>query len=274
MGNYVFRVEALREALEDEAADENSRHDFGKDIIPRMMGGGYKVAIYDFALNEIPGEPDGAEPYWRDVGTVDSYFDANMDVRAPLPTLNLYNFRWHIRTAQRNFPPARFVRHAGAEHAGVLIDSLVCEGTIICSANLKEVVSGYDCYFHAYSDVEDSVILSGCDIGARSRLNGVLLDKNCSIAPGVVMGEDPDEDRNRFPFITKRGRIVLPKGSHVPRKGPIEMAQDIEALLRLDPSTAELMRNFVGNYTVSEYDRHSHDSVGPRFRRFGPGRID
>lgn len=267
MGNYLIRASALEEALSADARDTSSSHDFGRDVIPRMLKGGYKVAIYDFAKNTIAGEPEGAVPYWRDVGTLDSYFDSNMDLREPIPRLNLYNFRWRIRTAQRNFPPARFSAEAGV--ARDVVDSLVCEGTIVASATMRRVVSGYDCYFHRGSIVEDAVILSGCDIGAGARLRGVLFDKNCAIEPGAVIGEDAEADRERFPIITPRGRVALPKGTVVPRKGPIQLTHDIESALLNDSATASRMKEFAGRYEVSGRTRHSHDSVGPRFRKFG-----
>jgi len=273
MGNYFFRTEALENALSEAEADPSTSHDFGKDIIPRMLRGGYTIAVYDFDGNTIAGEPVGSRPYWRDVGTLDAYFDANMDVRDSLPNLNLYNFNWRIRTAQRHYPPARFVSLADGS-SGKIVDSLVCEGTICCGATLHDVLCGYDCYIHAGAHVEDSVILSGCDVGAGSHLRGVLFDKNVSVAPGTVIGEDPKEDRERFPFITPAGRVVLPKGTHVPAAGPLELARDVTELLLLDPDTKSQMDEFRDRYVIGLRDRHSHDSVGPRFRRFGPDALD
>ena len=268
MGNYFFKTDTLLDALETNAQDPVSRHDFGRDVIPRLIEGGARVAIYDFATNTITGEPEGQEPYWRDVGTLDAYFDANQDLRAPVPSLNLYNFRWRIRTAQRNYPPARFVR------GGDIVDSMVCEGTIVHASTLKNVITGYDCFIHENAEVEDSVILSGCDIGAGSRLKAVLMDKNCRIEPGAVIGEDPDADRERFPFITAAGRVVLPKGTHVPRKGPIRLAADMHELMQLDTVAASQMQKFAELVQVAPRDRHSHMSVGPRFRKFGATAVD
>ncbi len=268
MGNYFFRTRALAYVLHVDAGDIDSSHDFGKDIIPRMIRDGARVYSYDFANNRIRGETGTAQPYWRDVGTLDSYFAANMELRSALPELNLYNRSWPIRSATRNYPPARFVRHGGGR-ASQAVDSLVCEGSILDSASLEHVVASYDCYFHSGSEVISSVILSGCDIGAGCRLRRVLLDKNCSIAPETVIGEDGAADARRFPFITESGLIVLPKGTHVPRHGPIELSQDMLYLLQNDERTAQKMAGIEQHPVLSERSRHSYDSVGPRFQRYG-----
>ncbi len=228
---------------------------------------------YDFGDNRIPGEPEGSKPYWRDVGTIDSYFQSNMDLRSPLPTINLYNREWRIRTSQRHYPPSRFVRHGRSGSAADIVDSLVCEGSIISSALLHESLIGYDCFVHAGSVVDNSILLSGCDVGAGARLQGVLMDKNCSVEPGAIIGEDPEEDAARFPFLSDSGIVVVPKGTHVPRKGPIHLARDMDPILRNDPATRKTMEAFVGSYQVAKRDRRSHESAGPRYRRFGPGAL-
>ncbi len=270
MGNYIFRRDVIEEILLADARDPMSSHDFGKDIIPGMVERGEPVFAYDFGRNRIPGEPDDARPYWRDVGTIDAYFEANMDLRSALPEFNLYNRSWPIRSAQRNYPPARFVRDTRTGSPGEIIDSLVCEGSIVHGARLYRVLSGYDCAFHVDARVEDCVILSGCDVGAGARIRRVLMDKNCSIAPGAVIGEDAEFDSARFPFRTQSGIVTLPKGTHVPRNGPIEIAQDMEFLLANDPATAEALDGREVSWVTSARSRHSHDSVGPRFARFGP----
>ena len=267
MGNYFFRSDVLIDVLTEDAHDAGSAHDFGKNVIPTMVAAGKRVFIYDFGKNHVPGEPAGAAPYWRDVGTLESYFQANMEVRSRLPAINLYNRQWRIRTAQRDYPPARFVRESDGPTPEI-DDSLVCEGSIVLSATLRQVVLGYDCYVHAGSVVEDSVILSGCNIGAGARLRRVLLDKNCSIEPGAVMGEDPEADAKRFPFITESGIIVLPKGTRVPAEGPIELVHDMDFIMRNDPATRDQLDAFVGRYAASKRERHSFESAGPRYTRY------
>ena len=265
MGNYIFRALPLVEALVDDALDPGSSHDFGKNIIPNMLKSGLKLYIYDFHNNAIAGEPSGATPYWRDVGTIESYFKANMELRSPLPTVNLYNRQWRVRTAQRDYPPARFVTHHAQERVR-MHDSLVCEGSIVQSSDLDEVLLGYDCFVHAGARVRNALFLAGCDVGERAVLANVLCDKNCRIDAGAQIGIDEDHDRERFPFITPNGIVVLPKGTHVPEEGPVEFAYDMAALLESDPATRDVMANFQGKYTVSTRDRHSYQSMGPRYR--------
>jgi len=161
MGNYIFRRDVLERVLVEDVGTPSSRHDFGRDIIPRLVSQGARVFVYDFAQNQIPGEPEDATPYWRDVGTIDSYFTSNMELRARVPLLDLYNRQWRIRSAQRDYPPARFVRAGEGFGPAEVDDSLICEGSIIASAAVREVVLSYDCFVHAGAEVRDSVILSG-----------------------------------------------------------------------------------------------------------------
>jgi glucose-1-phosphate adenylyltransferase len=269
MGNYIFRSRVLQETLAADAADPSSSHDFGRDIIPRLVRDGARAFIYDFGQNPIPGEQPDHPAYWRDVGTIDSYFDSNMELRSAVPPLNLYNRSWRIHTAQRDYPPVRLLRHYPNGSESVVEDSMICEGSIISSAFLRKVLLGYDCFVHAGSVVEESIILSGCDIGASAKLRRVLLDKNCKIDRGTVIGHNLDEDRKRFPFVTESGIVTLPKGTHVPREGPIHLAADVDGLLRNDPEVRPLLRD--GSYAVSSHPRHSFMSAGPRYLRYGPG---
>ncbi len=266
MGNYIFRREVLERTLVDDSMVPGSRHDFGRDIIPKLLADGARVFVYDFASNRIPGEPEGAKPYWRDVGTIDSYFDSNMELRARVPALDLYNRAWRIRSAQRDYPPARFVRAGEGLPTSEVDDSLVCEGSIIASASVHEVMLSYDCFVHAGAQVRESVILSGCDIGAGARLKRVLLDKNCKIEPGCVIGEDPVHDRERFPFVTESGIVVVPKGTVVPAHGPCVLANDVAELIGNEPELLAQLRP--GTFAISTKSRHSYESAGPRFKKF------
>ncbi|MBA3503287.1 MAG: glucose-1-phosphate adenylyltransferase [Myxococcota bacterium] len=266
MGNYMFRREVLERVLVDDGGKPTSRHDFGRDIIPRLVADGARVFVYDFATNKIPGEPEEQAPYWRDVGTIDSYFISNMELRARVPALDLYNRQWRIRSAQRDFPPARFVRAGEEFPLAQCDDSLICEGSIIASATVRDTVLSYDCFIHAGAEVADSVILSGCDVGRGARIKRVLLDKNCKIEPGCVIGEDPAADRERFPFVTDSGIVVIPKGTLVPAKGPCVLANDVAELIGNEPELYAQLRP--GTFVVSMQNRHSYESAGPRFKRF------
>jgi len=272
MGNYIFRRDVLERVLVEDGGTTSSRHDFGRDIIPRLVAQGARVFVYDFAQNKLPGEPEDTAPYWRDVGTIDSYFVSNMELRARVPLLDLYNRQWRIRSAQRDFPPARFVR-AGEQYGPAEVDdSLICEGSIIASASVRDAVLSYDCFVHAGASVCDSVILSGCDIGHNARLRRVLLDKNCKIEPGCVIGEDVRADRDRFPFVTDSGIVVIPKGTLVPARGPIVLANDIAELVGNEPDLLSQLRP--GTFVVSTQNRHSYESAaGPRFKKFAGGEL-
>jgi glucose-1-phosphate adenylyltransferase len=272
MGNYIFRRDVLERVLVDDGGKPASRHDFGRDIIPRLVAEGARVMVYDFANNVIPGEPEGVAPYWRDVGTIDSYFTANMEIRARVPALDLYNRQWRIRSAQRDYPPARFVRAGESFGPAEVDDSLICEGSIIASASVREVVLSYDCFVHAGAEVIDSVILSGCDIGRNAKVRRVLLDKNVHIEPGCVIGYDTAADRERFPFVTESGIVVVPKGTVVPAKGPLVLANDLAELIGNEPELLAQLRP--GTFVVSMQSRHSYESAtGPRFKKFAGGEV-
>ena len=257
MGNYFFKRKVLEEMLVEDAEDQDSGHDFGKDIIPRMVADGRRVYIYDFSQNKVPGEAPDAKPYWRDVGSIESFFDANMDLRAVLPAFNLYNRHWPIRSAQYNLPPAKFVLAGKQREFGQVVDSLVCEGAIVSGAMLINVIAGTDCYFHRFASIENSVISGNCRIGRHCWVRNALLDINVSVADSTTIGYDEAADRLRFPFISPRGIVVLPKGTHVPRSGPIEISEDMVTMLSQDPACAEIMKSRADTWVASK--RHSND---------------
>lgn len=259
MGNYFFKRKVLEEVLVQDAELHDSSHDFGKDIIPRMVREGARVFIYDFATNVVPGEAADAKPYWRDVGTLDSYFDANMDLRAVVPTFNLYNRKWPIRSMPYQLPPAKFVLAGKQREFGQVVDSLVCEGTIVSGAMLVGVIAGVDCYFHRFASIENSVLCSRDRVGRHCWLKNVLADTNVVIAEGVTIGYDKEADAQRFPFITQKGIVVLPKGTFVPKDGPIEIALDMAAMLEQDQATAEQFKALRDRIVVTT--RHSNDPI-------------
>ena len=175
---------------------------------------------------------------------------------------DIYNRSWRVRTAQRDFPPARFVLE-GETSSTALLDSLVCEGSIIGNASLRESVIGYDCFIHQGAILNNAVLLSGCSIGAAATLKNVLADKNCIIDPGAAIGVDPEADRARFPFISEGGVVSLPKGARVPAHGPMELTPDMVAALNNDPATAQAMAEFADQIQTDSSGRHSFDTAGP-----------
>ena len=206
MGNYVFSTRTLLRLLHDDAADENSNHDFGRDILPKLAGKS-EIYAYDFQTNRIPGEPADGAPYWRDVGTTDAYYEANMDLRAVKPALNLYNREWPLRSASYPDPPAKFT-FDDENRRGQAIDSIVSGGCILSGGMVRNSVLGRGVKVHAGALVDDSVILDNCDIGRRAKLKRVILDKNVRIPEDAVIGYDLERDRLHH-HVTDTGIVVV-----------------------------------------------------------------
>jgi len=194
MGIYIFNARYLYKELERDIADPNSNHDFGKDIIPRAVALG-KAAAHPFELSAV-GTRMNEEPYWRDVGTIDAYWDANIDLTATDPLLNLYDTRWPIWTYQPQLPPAKFV-HNQEDRRGMAIESLVSGGCIVSGAVFRSVLFS-SVRVHSHASVNWAVLLPGVQVGRRVRLNRVVVDRGCEIPDGMVIGEDPAEDAERF----------------------------------------------------------------------------
>jgi glucose-1-phosphate adenylyltransferase len=213
MGNYVFSTEALLDTLHTDASNENSKHDMGGDIVP-MLTGESAAQVYDFQSNQVPGEEAGTERYWRDVGTLDSYFEAHMDLCAATPAFNLYNDRWPILTHIPSRPPAKFV-HDDGDRIGKAIDSIVSNGVIVSGASVRESVLSPGVHLHSWATVERSVIMDGVDVGRRAVVRNAILDKNVHVAPGVEIGVDPDDDRARGFAVSPEGVTVVGKGVEV-----------------------------------------------------------
>ena len=218
MGNYVFSTRTLLRLLHEDAADENSHHDFGHDILPRLAGQGNLYA-YDFQTNRIPGEPPDAQPYWRDVGTIEAYYDANMDLRSVAPALNLYNREWPVRTASYPDPPAKFT-FDDANRRGEAIDSIVSGGCILSGGMVRNSVLGRGVKVHAGATVEDSIILDNCDIGRRSRVKRAILDKNVRVPEDAEIGCDLEADRARY-FVTDSGIVLVAGDRSVVEVAPL-----------------------------------------------------
>ncbi len=206
MGNYIFSTRTLIEALEADANNEQSSHDFGRDILPALVGRAPLYA-YDFQTNAIPGEPAGKSAYWRDVGTIDAYYEANMDLRLVDPALNLYNREWPLITAGYSDPPAKFVFDEDGRR-GQAIDSVVAGGTILAGGLVRGSVLGRYVRVHSGALVEDSVIFDNCDIGRRARIKRAIVDKNVRIPEEAVIGYDLETDRQHH-YVTESGIVVV-----------------------------------------------------------------
>ena len=213
MGNYVFGTEALLDALRTDAADEDSKHDMGGDIVPLLVGQG-AAQVYDFTANQVPGEKPGTERYWRDVGTLDSYFDAHMDLCATIPAFDLYNERWPILTHIPSRPPAKFV-HDDGDRVGRAIDSIVSNGVIVSGGGVRESVLSPGVVVHSWASVERSVVLDGTHVGRRAVVRDAILDKNVRIGEGVEIGVDKDDDRARGLVVSEAGITVVGKGREI-----------------------------------------------------------
>jgi glucose-1-phosphate adenylyltransferase len=213
MGNYLFATGTLLKALHEDAADENSTHDFGRDILPKLVASRHPIYAYDYQTNKIPGEPEGMEPYWRDVGTIEAYWEANMDVRAVKPALNLYNRQWPLRTTSFPDPPAKFT-FDDENRRGEAIDSVVSGGCILSGGRVRNSVLGRGVKVHAGVSIEDSVILDNCDIGRRSKIRRAILDKNVRVPPDSTIGYDAEQDARLY-HVTETG-IVVVEGNRSP----------------------------------------------------------
>src|SRR5579871_1767827 len=207
MGNYIFSTRTLLRELYEDANNEGSSHDFGHDILPKLVGKSEMFA-YDFQNNRIPGEPADSTAYWRDVGSIDAYYDANMDLRSVKPALNLYNRQWPLRTASYPEPPAKFTFDE-ENRRGEAIDSIVSGGCILSGGAVKNSVLFRGVRVHAGALVEDSLILDNCDIGRRARVRRAILDKNVHLPPDACVGYDCDDDRRRGYHVTGSGLVVI-----------------------------------------------------------------
>ncbi len=214
MGNYLFRTEALVKEVVRDTANEESAHDFGKSILSQMYKRS-RVFVYDFAQNRVPGQDEKERGYWRDLGHVDIFYQANMELVDVDPVFNLYNDRWPIYTQNHNFPPAKFV-FADQEHnrIGHATDSLISEGCIISGGYVDRSVLSPKVRVNSYTEVLESILFENVQIGRHCKIRRAIIDKNVEIPPGMTIGYEPEEDRQRFQ-VTPKGVVVIPKGMKV-----------------------------------------------------------
>lgn len=211
MGNYLFNTDVLVNLLEEDARDKSSDHDFGKNILPKALSE-KQLYCYDFSRNDIPGTTRETEKgYWRDVGTIGSYWEANMDLRAIDPIFNLYNQRWPLRTAVYPDPPVKFAFDEPTRR-GSAINSVVAEGTIISGGEVKNCVVGRNVFLHSFSKVQDSILLDRVEVGRGAQLRRCIVDKFARLPEDIAIGFDPDEDRARgFTVDEDSGITVVPR---------------------------------------------------------------
>ncbi|HLJ13203.1 MAG TPA: glucose-1-phosphate adenylyltransferase [Bryobacteraceae bacterium] len=206
MGNYIFSANLLLAELYADAAKPESSHDFGRDILPSLVGRAALFA-YDFQTNRVPGDPPDQPAYWRDVGTIEAYYDASMDLRAVTPALNLYNRNWPLRTASYYDAPAKFTFDEEGRR-GQAIDSIISGGSILSGGHVRNSVIGRGVRVHTGALVEDSVIFDNCDIARHAKVRRAILDKNARVRPGETIGYDVERDR-QLHHVTESGIVVV-----------------------------------------------------------------
>lgn len=215
MGNYVFNTKELIEALRIDAANPESKHDMGGNIVPYFVDRG-ECAAYDFTDNEVPGSTDRDKNYWRDVGNIDAYYDANLDLISIHPVFNLYNYDWPLLTGQDDsLPPAKFVHGDQGARMGHAVDSLVSQAVIISGAEVSHSILSPKVAVHSWAQVSDSVILNNSIVGRRARVSRAILDKNVVVEEDAQIGFDREFDEARGFTVTESGITVVPKDTIV-----------------------------------------------------------
>jgi len=212
MGNYVFTTGVLVDAVTRDAADADSKHDMGGSIVPMLVERG-QAAVYDFRDNEVPGQRDGERGYWRDVGTLDSYYDAHMDLISVDPNFSLYNREWPIFTDQGSWPPARTV-HGSAGRVGMAMESLLSPGSVVSGSTVSRSVLAPGSHVHSWAQVDASVLMQGVQVGRNAVVRNAILDKNVVVPDGATIGVDLDRDRELY-TVSEGGVVVIGKGQQV-----------------------------------------------------------
>ncbi len=209
MGNYVFDADVLEDAVRRDAVRDGSRHDMGGDIVPDFVQQG-AAWVYDFKDNDIPGSTERDRGYWRDVGTIDSYYEAHLDLVSIHPVFNLYNYEWPIYTDYGPYPPAKFV-HGSTDRVGSAVNSAVSPGGVVSGASVTDSVLAPRVHVHSFSTVSGSVLLDGVVVGRGCQVHRAIIDKNVVVPGGVSIGVDHDQDRQRGFTVTDSGIVVVGK---------------------------------------------------------------
>jgi glucose-1-phosphate adenylyltransferase len=212
MGNYVFDVKTMIDVVSKDAANEKSAHDIGHNIIPMMVAEG-AAHVWDFTKTSVPGMVERERTYWRDIGTIDAYYDAHMDMIATEPVFDLYNAQWPILKLHERRPAAKFV-HQEVGRTGMALDSMVCAGVVVSGGVARRSVLSPGVRIHSRALVEGCILMHEVDIGRDAIVRNAILDKNVRVAPGVSIGVDPQADRARF-HISKGGIVVIGRGARV-----------------------------------------------------------
>jgi glucose-1-phosphate adenylyltransferase len=210
MGNYVFTTKDLIEAVTLDAQDSESNQDVGGNIIPMLVERG-EAEVYDFSTNEVPGATDRDRGYWRDVGTLDAFYDAHMDLVSVHPIFNLYNREWPILTWPEPLPPAKFV-FEDADRIGHALDSMICAGVVVSGGTVRRSVLSPGAHIHSWAEVDGSIIMQNSQVGRHAVVRNAILDKNVIVAPNAQIGVDLEADRARF-TVSDNGIVVIPKGA-------------------------------------------------------------
>ena len=212
MGNYIFNKDVLLDALYRDDKIQESSHDFGKNVIPMLLNEGKNIFVYNFHDNSFAGMSDAERGYWRDVGSIDAYWQANMDLLQASPELDLYSKDWPIRTFNYNYPPAKFIWQEGGR-VGMATNSMVSEGCIVSGGMLSHCVLSPKVRINSYSQVVDSILMENVEVGRYSKIRKAIIDKNVKIPPNTRIGYSWEEDVKRGFHVSPGGVTVVPKGA-------------------------------------------------------------
>ncbi len=210
MGIYVFNQSVLMQELLEDSKNHKSSHDFGKDIIPQMVKKGMKIIAYDFR------NKDKEEEYWRDIGTIDAYYEANMELIQVNPTFNLYDQEWPLRTFQEQYPPVKTV-HSGEKEegrVGLVLDSIVSEGCVVSGGRVQRSILSPNVRINSFSEIYDSILMESVNVGRYAKIKRAIIDKDVNIPQGTIIGFNLEEDKKRF-FVSESGIVVVAKGTEI-----------------------------------------------------------